>query len=120
LISSSEFAFTACFGVLADLVTVTDITVPFAAVTVVVTVPSGAVVTAVLSAEEDEADEFELLVEFELVIEFGKVSVAGALPTALTVISFSPIQIVCFRPKNLYTSFVISRTVRDAGQSAVA
>jgi len=86
VISSSEFAFTACFGVLVALVTLTDTTVPFAAVTVVVTAPSGAVVTVVVSLDDDDDDEaaaaLDLLLEVGLVIEFSKLSAVEALPTA--------------------------------------
>jgi hypothetical protein len=50
----------------AGLVTVTEMTSPFAAVTVVVTVPSGAVVTVVVSLADELADELEDELDDEL------------------------------------------------------
>lgn len=84
--SSSEFAFAVGFSGVDGLVTVTDTIEPFGAVTVVVTAPSGAVVSVVLSADDEAA---ELLVEFELV---SRVSAVDALPRALRVMGFSPVE----------------------------
>jgi len=59
LTSSNAFGLAGWLDAVAGLVTVTEITSPFAAVTVVVTVPSGAVVTVVVSAEADDDGEDE-------------------------------------------------------------